>query len=170
MIRSLANRVGPIPRGSILLGWLPIFWCFSVSTDFGQNLQCCCCVVLLCWCVVLLLLVTQTRGFTRQPESPTFTFKGPRLQNSTRRPHKEERMRFSAGERKKKERNFGRTRGRAVWRRGVRGNTHNTQHTQHTQHTPTSTNQHQPAPPSTNQAPTKAQQQQHLQIWAKLKH
>ena len=80
----------------------------------------------------------------------TCTFERPGLQkhhqNSTRKPpEREERKKFLAGE-KKKERNFGRSRGRAVRREEVRGRgpkiLNTPPHTQTT--TPTSTNNKQP--------------------------
>ena len=88
------------------------------------------------------------------PEAPKRTFECPSLQNTTkiqREPsqEREERMKFPAGERKKKERNFGWSRGRAVRRRGVRGRGPKILNTP-TTHTPTGTTNrhHQQAPPT----------------------
>ena len=81
----------------------------------------------------------------------TCTFEGPGLQkhhqNSTRRPPREGRKEGNfRWERVKKERNFGRSKGRAFRRRGVRGR--EPEHTHHTQ--TTGTNRHQQAPTGNN--------------------
>ena len=93
------------------------------------------------------------------PRAQTCTFDRPGLQkhhqNSTRRPPRERRKKeISGGREKKKERNFGRSRGRAVRRRGVRERCPQILNPPHTQTTttttPTSTNKHQQVPTGTN--------------------
>ena len=105
------------------------------------------------------------------PRAQTGTFEGPGLQNTTKiqredPPERKERMKFSAGERKKREILGGPGEGQSGGG-GVRGRgpkilntpTTHTTHNTHTTHTPpTSTNWHQLAPTGTNrhqQAPTR---------------
>ena len=83
----------------------------------------------------------------------------PGFHTTTREP---KRAHLSAPVReRKKERNFGRSRGRAVRRRGVRGEAKNLEHTHHThkQQPPTSTNKQQQATTRNNSNNQEQQQQ-----------
>ena len=95
---------------------------------------------------------------TREPKRAHLS--APVFKNTTKiqredLPEREERKKFPVGEKKKK-RNFGRSRGRAVRRRGFRGRGPKILYTP-TTHTQTTTTRHQQAPTGTNrhqQAPT----------------
>ena len=94
------------------------------------------------------------RGFTREPKRAHLrvpVFKNTKIQREDL-PEREEKIVFCGG-REKKERNFGRSRGRAAWRRGVRGGGPkilNTSNRHHQQAPPTGTsNRHQQQAPAT---------------------
>ena len=87
----------------------------------------------------------------REPKRAHFMAPASKHQNSTRRPPRERRKNEISCGRGKKERNFGRSRGRAVRRRGGPGERpKNLEHTHHTHKQGTTNRHHQQAPTGNN--------------------